>query len=457
LEIEPNLDITLGLRYEHYAPTTGMWNVNSSNPYGSFINALGDAMFTSHHKDFGPRLGVAWDVSGDKRLVVRAGAGISYVPPQPILWFNFAAIDPRIPGSITLTPSDVPSGYSIAFPFPKNTFVSEVLANPNVVSQIGINTGRTVGDFNAKDMTAGNWNLSVQGALTKQTTLEVAYVGNHAWNMYLPIYPNQFMPGATARPFPSYGAVSFDTNSGNSSYDALQVSLKQRSFHGLVFDAYYTYANTLTYGGVNTEENEVTYSFQDPWNIKNSYGPVDGSIRHLFVLDHTYLLPTPGFAQNSSIAKQVIGGWSLDGIMTIRSGLPLNVLAGKDLVRDQYPSADRPNIVPGVAPYIGSTTGNLQWLSPSAFDATTPYNNMQFGDLSYNAMRGKGAFMYDAGVHKDFNIKEKAMLTFRVEMFNIFNHPVFTGYDLTATDPKFGQITSASNGRTLQLVGMVKF
>jgi hypothetical protein len=379
--------------------------------------------------------------------------------------YDDAAISPLLPETLTLTPSDVPAGYSIAYPFPKATFVASAIANPQQIVTDGFVLGRNVNDFNWKDFEAGNWNLSVQGALTKSTSLQVAYVGNHAWHMYFPNFPNQFMPGQALqttpeRPFPSAGAVQFTNGAASSSYDALQVSLKQRAFHGLVFDAYYTYANTLSFGNVNSTEN-INLSndtfIQDPWSIRNTYGPVDGSIRHMFVLDHTYMLPTPGFAKSSSIARQVIGGWSLDGIMTIRSGLPYNVLAGKDLVRDGTVGGDRPNIVPGVNRYIRSTTGTLQWLNPAAYDYTTPYNEMTFGDEAYNSQVGKGAFMYDAGVHKDFRIKERAMFTFRLEMFNIFNHPVFTGYDLTATDPKFGEATSASAGRTLQLVGMIKF
>ncbi len=454
------LQVNAGLRYENYTPMTGMWNVNSSNPYGNFINALGDPMFAPHHLDFAPRLGVAWDVSGNQRLVVRAGAGISFLPMQAILLYDDAAVSPLLPETLTLTPADVPAGYSIAFPFPKNAFVASAIADPEQIAAEGFTTGRNVNDFNWKDFEGGNWNLSVQGALTKSTTLQVAYVGNHAWHLYFPTFPNQFMPGATARPFPSYGATQFSCACASSSYDGLQVSLKQRAFHGLVFDGYYTYENTLSYGTVNSTFN-INLSndplIQDPWDFRNTYGPVDGSIRHLFVLDHTYNLPTPGFASGNSIGKEVLGGWNLDGIMTLRSGLPLNVLAGEDLVRDQDPGGDRPDIIPGVNPYIRSTTGTLQWLNPAAFSSTIPYSAMTFGNLSYNAERGKGAFMYDSGIHKDFNIKEKAIFTFRLEMFNIFNHPVFTSYDLTWTDPKFGEATAASAGRTLQLVGMLKF
>jgi hypothetical protein len=144
--------------------------------------------------------------------------------------------------------------------------------------------------------------------------------------------------------------------------------------------------------------------------------------------------------------------------MSIQSGIPVNVLAGKDLARNTRSTGDRPDRVSGANAYLGGTTGILQWLNPAAFDVNTPYNAMRFGSLAYNAMRGTHGFYYDAGVHKDFNIREKAFLTFRLEMFNLFNHKVFgSNIDATVTDPKFGQFTGSSGARTLQLALILKF
>jgi len=452
--VNRNLEVTAGLRYEHYTPMKGMWNVSSGNPFGSFIPNLNQPMFASHFSDFAPRLGIAWDVSGNQKLVVRAGAGISYMAPQAMLSYDDAAIDPRLPGTLTLTPADVPSGFSLNFPFPKTTLVQQFEATPDLVAQIGINTGRNVADYNMKDFETGQWNLSVQGMLTKNTTLQVSYVGNHAWHMYLPVFPNMFLPNQSARPQPSYGNVQFVTAGASSSYDAMQVSLKQRSFHGLVLDSYYTWAHTLSYGQVSDSENinATNNNYQDPYNIRGSYGPVPAEQRHVFVLDHTYLLPTPTFAQSSGAGRQALGGWSLDGILSLQSGLPVNVLAGKDLVRNTRSTGDRPDRVSGVNAYVGGTTGTLQWLNPSAFDYTTPYNAIRYGSLAYNAMRGTHGFYYDCGLHKQFNIKEKAFVTYRLEAFNLFNHKVFSNnIDATATDPKFGQFTGSSGARTLQM------
>lgn len=451
-----NLLVNIGLRWEHYTPLTGMFNVNSSNPFGSFIQQRGDPMFASHWGDFGPRLGMVWDPLGNEKLVVRAGGGLTYMPQQPILYYDFAALSPLLPSGAVLTPSDVPAGYSLAFPFPKQKFVSDAIANPNIITELGIITGRNIADYNSQDYRAGQWNLSLQTALTPSTALQISYVGNHAYFLWVPTFPNQFLPHGGTRPLPSYGNIEFTCSCASSSYDALQVSLNQHAYHGLVFDAYYTWGKTLSYGGVNDTFNVGSSSVQDVYNMKGSYGPVSGDIRNAFTLDHSYLLPTPSFAQGTSLGRGVLGGWSLDGIMNIRSGYPLNVLAGKDLVRNQRVAEDRPDIVPGVDPYVRNTN-SLVWLNPAAFNALAPYNAQRYGNLAYNALFGPGGFTYDAAVHKSFNLKEKAQLTFRAEAFNVFNHVVFSNPNNSVASPLFGQITSGSGGRTLQLALKLSF
>jgi hypothetical protein len=453
--LSKTLQLNMGLRWEHYTPLEGMWNINTTNPFGGYISALGDPMFASQWGDFGPRLGVAWSIN--PKTVVRAGGGISYMPTQPFMYYDFAAISPLLPSGMTITPADVPPGYSLTFPFPKTQFAAQAEANPNIVTQLGIIGGRNVADYNQKDYEEGQWNLSVQRALTKNLALQVSYVGNHAWHMYFNLDDNMFLPGQSVRPRPAYGNVQYECPCGSSSYDALQVSLNEREFHGLVLGAYYTYGDDESFGQVNDTNNISSNNLQNPYNIANSYGPVDGFERQMFVLDHTYLLPTPGFAKTSSYGRAVLGGWSLDGIMGIHSGIPVNVLAGKDLVRNTRITGDRPDIVPRVNRYIGSTSGALQWLNPAAFDVNTPYNLHEFGDLSYNALLTPGGFSYDAGVHKAFSFGERVNLTFRAEAFNIFNHPVLGGLDGTVTDPKFGQLTSASAPRIFQLALDLKF
>jgi hypothetical protein len=248
---------------------------------------------------------------------------------------------------------------------------------------------------------------------------------------------------------PKFAMEPFACNCAASSYEALQVSFKQRLTKGLVFDAYYTFAKTLSYGLADNSNNIANNATQDVYNMRASYGPVDGDIRHLFIMDYAWQIPVGGAIRNSALANAALGGWSLDGIMTIRSGLPLNVLAGLDLVRNQRITGDRPSLVAGVDPYAHGSA--LQYLNPAAFDAQTPYNQHVYGNLGYNALTGPGGFIWDTALHKTFRLYERHSLTFRAEAFNVLNHVVFNNPVNTVTTPQFGQITSGSSGRALQL------
>ncbi len=446
--VSRQLMVTAGLRYEHFTPLKGAFNVSNANPFGPFIQK-GQSMFAGNNLDFAPRLGVVWDPTGRQRLVVRAGGGITYMPAQPMLFYDFNFISPLIPFSANIAQSGAPANFSLAFPFPEVSFVQEVEANPGVLNTLGVSLGRNVADYNAKDSYAGQWNFSVQGAVTSNLAVQASYVGNRANHLWVPTYPNQFLPHNGPRPAPSYGAVTFICNCASSNYNALQLSLNEKNFHGLILDAYYTYAKNLSYGVANDTNNIGNNASQDVYNLRGSYGPVDGDTRQVFVLNHAYMLPTPGFARQSAFGKAALGGWSYDGIMTIRSGLALNALAGLDLVRNQRPTGDRPNLVSGANPYIRNYN-TLQYLNPAAFDAQTPYSLQQYGNLGYNALYGPGGFSYDAALHKIFRITERHSITFRAEAFNVVNHVVFNNPVNTVTSPQFGQITGGSAGRAFQ-------
>ena len=142
--VNRSLLINVGLRYEYFTPVTGMLNVSTSNPFGPF-NSIGQPMFAPNHNDWGPRLGFAWNPLGTQRLVVRAGAGLTYMPPQPMLCYDFAAINAQLPFSANITPADVPPGFNLSFPFPQTQFVQQAIANPGIVNTLGIVLGRQRG------------------------------------------------------------------------------------------------------------------------------------------------------------------------------------------------------------------------------------------------------------------------------------------------------------------------
>ncbi|MBO0860958.1 MAG: TonB-dependent receptor, partial [Chloracidobacterium sp.] len=130
--ITPRFQLNLGLRYEYYTPLTGAYNITGSDPFGAFGTSNNDAYVASDKNNFAPRMGLVWEILGDQKLVMRAGGGLTYAPPQPIFYYDMAFADPRLPFLATFTPTDVPSSVDISFPFPQS-FVSQVVANPNLL------------------------------------------------------------------------------------------------------------------------------------------------------------------------------------------------------------------------------------------------------------------------------------------------------------------------------------
>jgi hypothetical protein len=194
---------------------------------------------------------------------------------------------------------------------------------------------------------------------------------------------------------------------------------------------------------------------QDFTNLAGSYGPKQGDIRHRFVGVYSVQIPTAGQAM-SGWSKAAFGGWNLQGIMTYRSGLPLNVTSGRDFVGNGRVDGQRPDLVGSADPYIRDTAA-LVWLNAAGFSNAAPTAERRFGNLGYNALRGPSGFTYDASLHKTFNFAERHRLTFRLEAFNVLNHKVLGNPNATVTNPNFGRILGASEGRNVQLALKYQF
>jgi outer membrane receptor protein involved in Fe transport len=444
--ISPRLQLNAGLRYEYYTPLTGAFNVTSSDPFGAFGPSNREPYFASDRNNFAPRLGLVWDAFGNQKLIARAGAGICYAPPQPIFYYDMAFADSRLPLTATFAPTDVPSSINISFPFPQS-FVTQVVANPNLLPASFV-LSREIADFNREDEYAGQWNLSLQSALTPTLAVQASYVGSRGLHLYTSRTFNLINPATGRRPRTDIGEIIFRENSANSSYHALQLSLNKKLGFGLTADVYYTYAQAMQYGGADvtlTRDNSV----QDYNNVAGSYGPKAGDLRHRFVGVYSYNVPTLPWIKDYALSRQALGGWAFQGIMSWRSGLPIDVIAGRDLIGSGRSDANRPDFVPNVDPYQRDTDA-LTWLNPAAFDANTPATQKRFGTLGYSAFRGPSGFTYDAALHKTFAITERHRLNFRFELFNALNHKVLGNPVSNRGNASFGKIQSASGGRNIQ-------
>jgi hypothetical protein len=440
------LQVNLGVRYEYFPPLKGLFNINSSDPFGAFLPTARNAMYVADRNNFGPRIGLVYDPFGSQRLVLRAGGAVGYIPQVPIYLMDMASIDPRFPLVADFAPADIPAFPSV-YPFPMS-IVNQIAGNPNLLPANFVAT-RQIMDYNRRDSYGAQWNFSVQGTVTPTLALQASYVGTRNVNLTSPRNVNLVDPSLGRRPRTEFGDVNILENAGRISYHGLQLSATQRLKRGLSFEAFYTWSKSTAY---YVPDGTITFtlgSLQDPNNIAGSTGVKDGDLRHRFVSTFSYQIPTGTLGDNAAL-KAVLGGWTIQSITTWRSGLPFNVTSGTILYPNGRVDGQRPDYVAGTDPYNRNSTA-LTWLNRAAFSNTAAAAERRFGTLGYNALRGPSGFSMDAALHKQFQIREGHRVTFRLEAFNAFNHKILSSPVSAVTNPNFGLITGASGGRNVQL------
>ena len=439
------LQINAGLRYEYSPPFRGGFNISSSDPFGPFIKAQ-EPMFASDRNDFAPRLGLVFTPGRSQRTAIRAGGGISYVMPQAIHYYDMAYISPLLAGVSSFSAVDVPAQYLI---FPNiGPFANAIRNNPALLPS-SIKLSRSVADYNRRDTYAGMWNLAIQRRLTSSLSLQTAYVGQRTVRLISVRAFNLIDPVLGRRPDQSMGQINIAENAARIAYHGLEVSANQRLWHGLNYDAYFTWSKTL---GYYTPDNTITFTgsgLQDPLNIAGSNGPVEGAPGKSFKSVLSYALPRGRSIQNTFL-RGVLGGWTIRSITGRRSGLPVNVTSGADYVGNGRSAGQRPDVVAGVDPYVRNHSTGV-WLNPAAFSVASARTLHRFGNLGYNALVGPAAFTMDTGLHKTFTLREGHRLTARIESFNTLNHTVLNNPTAGTNNTNFGKILGARLPRAFQL------
>jgi Outer membrane receptor proteins, mostly Fe transport len=440
----PGLQLNLGLRYEYSPPLRGGFNVAGSNPFGPFIGAQ-QPMFAADLNDFGPRAGVVW-TPGGSQTVIRAGGAISYVMPQAIHYYDMAYINPALPGVASLGSGDVPPQYLV---FPAILpFQTQVQENPSLLPAT-FRLSRSVADYNRRDTYVGMWNFAIQRQVGSSLAVQAAYVGQRTIKLISVRPLNLVDPKTGARPDPTLGQINFEENAANISYHALEVSVNQRLWHGLNFDAYFTLAKGK---GYYTPDDTITFTgngLQDPQNIAGSTGPLEGLANRTFKGVLSYAIPAAIPGLQNRVARAALGGWALRAIVSERSGLPFNVVSGSDFTGNGRSAGQRPDAT-GLDPYIRDTNTQV-WLNRTAFDVTAVRNEKRFGNLGFYALTGPTSFNIDTGLHKTIMVREKQTVTFRLEAFNTMNHTVFSSPNGTVNNANFGKILSARAPRLFQV------
>ncbi len=447
--------------------------------------------------DFAPRVGFAWQpLPTSSKLVVRGGFGFFYdrVPGNTI----GHAVEQSPPYSITLDQGASTNQFSsLAAPFqtiPLGTFPSRWV---NFANNTGSDLAQSFMIENLVTPLVYSWNLNTQYQLTPTMVLELGYVGSHGIHQPNTLHIlNEAVLATTSNPvngvtvntnanarlrvpflgFSPTGLQAAD-NQGDFKFNSFQATLRKQLSHGLSFQAAYTFSRAFTTQGYSTGIPPGPGST----NIGNPVAPAYGLNAQYrperLVINYNYDLPL-GHAKGA--LGVLTSGWSLSGVTTIQGGQPLSILDSRGgaiyglsgatallaSTAQMAPGMTYANLVTsgGIESRLGGASGGPGYINTAALttipviggNGTAGTGGTGWGNSGVGVLMGPGQFNFDATVAKTTRvggIHEGAVLQFRAEFFNLFNHPQFNvpvGLNFGAA-ASFGQITSASvNPRLIQ-------
>jgi hypothetical protein len=453
-------------------PSPGLVPESAFGGYNFYLNGIGiggitpgapKGLVSNSWANFGPRLGFAYDVTGAGKTVVRGGYGVMYERIQGNDMYN-GAVNP--PGD----PDPTVGGIALGNP-------GLNLASGNVVTAAALPVlplGVTGIATNYPPPRSSQFSLGVQQAIGPNAVLNVSYVGstgrheNYYQEANLP--PLADVPGNVTSntysywnyTYPGIGNMRLAYDGANSHYNSLQMSLTGKIHRDLHLQVAYTAARAK-------DETTATGSGGDLQNATNpyvgpsyDYGPSVYNRNNVFFANFVYDLPF--FRDSSHLTKGLLGGWEFAAIITAESGAPINLgLSGPNASSIIGNSGNRPDVTGSITyPHTAN-----QWFNTSVFSfpacATGPDC---YGNLPFDAITGPGRQNWDLSLLKNFAFTERFRVEFRVEAFNIWNHPQLeANSDLGGISnnwagcvpgtpgctSNFGAITQAYDPRELQL------
>jgi hypothetical protein len=378
--------------------------------------------------NFQPRFALAWQVA--PKLIIRAGYGI-YYQAYPVGFGSYSVPTNNIPGNASLT-----SATSQGLSYPLTPFLNSAAAPLPTVA--GFN-------WNKPDIYSQQWNFTTAYEVSRGTTLQVGYVGNHGLNLRRALNVNLINPATNRRPNPLFSDINLEDASGQNVYHGLQVSLNRRFNNGLQFVGNYTWSHAI-----DDVQDQTNYSGapQDLNNFRADRGNSSGDSRHNASFDVFYQLPFGKgqhfFGSASGLTDRIIGGWQLAVVGNARTGIAANVVIPVSQTGNFNTANQRPNLVPGVSLYPAVQSVD-SFFNRAAF--ALPAQGT-FGNAGRNIVYGPSLVNVDVSALKDVPLTERVKMQIRGEVFDVFNHPNFDQPNLTWTSASFGQIFNTL-GRTI--------
>lgn len=486
-KVNSRLTLNVGLRYELPFPYTEIHNrqtlwipgrqsqIMPNAPAGLLYPGdpgVPAGLIPTDHHALAPRVGLAWDPSGSSKWLVTSAYGIFY---EPYYTGQGGPLQSALSAPPYLQTPQVGLP-NFADPFNGSPPLKGAYSTP--LTNLTLSQSLTL-------PYTQDWDLNVQRSFGSDFLFEIGYVGTKGTHLprFVEGNPAVFASGmANGQPIstpgnadqrrmysgctlntpPSecvYSSMGLIDGIANSSYNAMEASLKKRFSHGVSFLASYTWsksiddASSFNMTGSAAKpvagENDLA---QNPFNLAAERGLSMFDARHRFVFSYEWALPF--WTHPQAWYQQVFGGWHLNGIATLMSGTPFTVFDSTDVAaQGSAPeitgfSAQRPNLVgnPNAGPHQVDN-----WFNAAAFQKLDPVANAgQFGSAGRNIVAGPGYADWDFAMMKDMHITESKQLEFRAEMFNFLNHTNFRLPDSDISSPTFNHILAAQPPRLVQ-------
>jgi hypothetical protein len=454
LRLRPNLTLNIGLRYEMSTVPAEIHGHLSAlhSPFNQTFQdtIVGSTVFSNPtYRNFEPRIGFAWDPSGNGKTSIRGGFGLFDVLPLPYLLGQFATN--TAPFTENGTANNLPPGS-----FPTEAF--NILAN-NAANNLGLRIPYI--QPNPKRNYVMQWNLNIQRELAPNLTAMVAYVGSRGVHMIfraddinttLPIngstppylWPT---PGTGTQISPDIGRMDTLQWNNDSYFEGFETQVEKRMSHGFEIQGSYTWSRAIDGGDGSIASDSFVNSIPALLYFLPGYrrAPADFNITHNLTANYLWNIPAFGSLQGPFAWARK--GWQLGGIMQVKSGLPFTPLIGGDPLglKSSAPFAYPDRITGGgcstpVNPgnptnYIKLGCFTLPSSTPAIAANCTPFapNGVTavgtcanlLGNGGRNEIYGPGLVDFDFSVIKDTKIGERLDVQFRAEMFNIFNRANF--------------------------------
>ncbi len=409
----------------------------------------------------GPRLGLVYALTSDRKTILRAGGGLSYVYEDVggnQLYKNLPYYTAQ--NIVTSTNTAPVQTLSEGLPVP---------VAPIGETEAQLSTGSPVAwNMNLKHAQIASWSVGIQRQLTSTIMADVSYVGTRGNRLLInSVNLNQAAPGPGAagprRPYytinPNLVNISYLTSWGGSKYESLQAKIEQRFSRGLTFGAAYTFSTYLTDSGNPNGGGNSNY--QNDQCIACNWGPAPDDNTHVISVNHVYQFPF-GPQQtyiHHGFLSYVLEGWSLNGIWSFVSGSRFTPTLSTNVSNQAGGGTQRPNRI-GSGSLPSSERSINHWFNTADFVAPPQYT---FGNSGTGILTGPKYFDVDLGLIRAFSLPKGTRLTIRSEWFNAFNHANFGLPNATIGNATAGTISTdvvgpgGTSARVIQMAAKFDF